>query len=69
MVLPADDNTLYTIPTAVTPIVTPVGRLEEADLQLVRENLVATIKAVDAHLEQMQPSAEDLTYAQTVIGG
>ncbi|MGA4670236.1 hypothetical protein ACPCG0_10660 [Propionibacteriaceae bacterium Y1923] len=67
--LPADDTTLYTIPTPITPIVTPVGRLELSDLQLVKENLLATLKAVDLQLEKMQPSAEELDYARKVIGG
>ena len=67
--LPADDTTLWTIPTHITPIVTPAGRLELNDLQLVRDNLVATLKAVDAQLETMQPSAEELAYVQSVVKG
>ena len=67
--LPADDNTYYTIPSSITPIVSPAGRLDEADLQIVRENLVATLKAVDEQIEGMQPTAEDLAYATSVLGG
>lgn len=67
--LPADDTTLWTIPTPITPIVTPAGRLELNDLQLVRDNLVMTLKAVDAQLETMQPSAEELAYVKSVVKG
>ncbi|MEO7069752.1 MAG: hypothetical protein ABI131_04585 [Nostocoides sp.] len=67
--LPADDTTLYTIPTPITPIVFPAGRLEANDLQVVRENLVATLKAVDTQLATMQPSAEDLAYVRSVVKG
>ena len=67
--LPADDTTLWTIPTPITPIVTPAGSLELNDLHIVRENLLATLKAVDAQLETMQPSAEDLAYVQSVVKG
>ena len=67
--LPADDTTLWTIPTPITPIVTPAGSLELNDLHIVRENLLATLKAVDAQLETMQPSAEDLSYVQSVVKG
>ena len=67
--LPADDTTLYTIPTPITPIVTPVGRLELADLALVRENLQLTLEAVDRQLEEMKPTDEQLKYARKVIGG
>ena len=67
--LPADDTTLYTIPTSITPIVTPVGRLQEADLQQVRETLAVTLKAVDQQIEAMKPTAEDLSYATSVLKG
>ena len=67
--LPADDTTLWTIPTPITPIVTPAGRLELNDLQLIRDNLEMTLKAVDAQLETMQPSAEELAYVQSVVKG
>ncbi|MEZ0449962.1 hypothetical protein [Cellulomonas sp. ICMP 17802] len=67
--LPADDTTLWTIPTSITPIVSPAGRLNEADLQLVRENLVATLKAVEQQIEGMQGSAEDIAYAASVLKG
>ena len=66
--LPADDNTLYTIPTRITPIVFPGTRLEETDLQLVRENLRVTLEAVDRQLESMQASGEDLAYVASVVG-
>lgn len=67
--LPADDTTLWTIPSRLTPIVTPAGRLELHDLQVVRDNLQATLDAVNAQLETMQPSAEDLAYVQSVVKG
>ena len=67
--LPADDTTLYTIPTSITPIVTPVGRLQEADLQQVRETLTVTLRAVEQQIEAMKPSAEDLSYATSVLKG
>ena len=67
--LPADDTTLYTIPTSITPIVSPIGRLEEADLQLVRDNLTVTLKAVEQQIDAMQPSAEDLAYVTSVFKG
>jgi hypothetical protein len=67
--LPADDNTFYTIPTSITPIVSPAGRLDEADLQVVRETLSATLKAVDAQIEGMQATAEDIAYATSVLKG
>ncbi len=67
--LPADDTTLWTIPSRITPIVTPAGRLELHDLQVVRDNLQATLDAVNAQLETMQPSAEDLAYVQSVVKG
>lgn len=69
VMLPADDTTLTPIPTPITPIVTPVGRLELGDLHLVRENLELTLKAVEAQIEQMQPSAEDLEYFRSAIKG
>lgn len=65
--LPADETTLWTIPTPITPIVTPAGHLEMHDLQHVRENLVMTLKAVEAQLETMTPSAEDLEHVQSVL--
>ena len=67
--LPADDTTLYTIPTSITPIVTPVGKLAEADLQSVRETLAVTLKVVEKQIEQMQPTAEELSYAGSVLKG
>jgi hypothetical protein len=67
--LPTDENTLFTIPTSITPIVVPDGRLVEADLQMVRENLAVALQAVDAHIEQMQPSAEDLAHVAEVVRG
>ncbi|MBO1029952.1 hypothetical protein IPV09_01210 [Tessaracoccus sp. SD287] len=66
--LPADDTTLYTIPTPITPIVTPVGRLELADLVLVRENLKVTLEAVERQLEEMKPTEEELKYTRKVLG-
>ena len=66
--LPADDNTLFTIPTPITPIVFPGTRLEETDLQLVRENLRVTLEAVDRQIESMQASGEDLAYVASVVG-
>ncbi|SKF62366.1 Uncharacterised protein [Mycobacteroides abscessus subsp. abscessus] len=68
MALPADDTTLYTIPTPITPIVTPVGRLELADLVLVRENLKVTLEAVERQLEEMKPTEEELKYTRKVLG-
>lgn len=67
--LPADDNTLWTIPTPITPIVTPAGRLELQDLAAVRDNLVLTLKAVEGQLESMKPSEEDLAYVRSVLKG
>jgi hypothetical protein len=67
--LPADDTTLYTVPSHWTPVISPVGRLNEADLQLVRENLVVTLKAVEQQIEGMQGSAEDIAYASSVLKG
>ena len=67
--LPADETTLWTIPSRITPIVTPAGRLELHDLQVVRDNLQATLDAVNAQLETMQPSAEELSYVQSVVKG
>ena len=67
--LPADDTTLTPIPSPLTPIVTPVGRLELADLALVRDNLKMTLDAVEMQLERMQPTDEQLSYARKVIKG
>lgn len=67
--LPADDNTVYTIPSHWTPVISPVGRLNEADLQIVRESLVATLKAVEQQIEGLQGSAEDIAYAASVLKG
>ncbi len=64
--LPDDDTVLP--PSPLTPIVMPVGRLDLSDLQSVRENLVATLNAVDGQLAQMQPTAEDLDYVKSVVG-
>jgi hypothetical protein len=64
--LPADDTTLLTIPTPITPIVLPAGRLEENDLQLVRDNLRATLEAVEQQISQMRPTAEDLKHVAAV---
>lgn len=67
--LPADDTTLWTIPTTITPIVTPGGRLEILDLKAARENLAAALKAVDMRIDEMQPTAEDLAYVKEVFNG
>lgn len=67
--LPADDNTVYTIPTWWTPVIQPAGRLEETDLRVVRDNLAATLKAVEGQIEKMQPTAEDLEHVSSVFGG
>jgi hypothetical protein len=67
--LPADDTTLWTIPTPITPIVFPAGRLEETDLQLVRDNLRATLEVVEQQISQMQPTAEDLKHVAAVVAG
>jgi hypothetical protein len=67
--LPADDNTLVDVPTWLTPIISPAGRLVESDLVVVRETLVATLKAVDDHLATMQPTAEDLEHLSSVVQG
>ncbi|MDM7832339.1 hypothetical protein [Cellulomonas edaphi] len=67
--LPADDTTLYTIPTPITPIVFPVGRLDESDLVLVRETLATTLDAVDRQIEGMQGTADDIAYASSVLKG
>jgi hypothetical protein len=67
--LPADETTLWTVPTPITPIVLPAGRLEENDLQLVRENLRATLEAVEQQISQMQPTAEDLKHVAAVVAG
>lgn len=65
--LPADDNTLVDVPTWLTPIISPAGRLVESDLTAVRETLVTTLKAVDDQLATMQPTAEDLEHLNSVI--
>ena len=65
--LPADDNTLFTVPSWLSPIITPGGRLQESDLAVVRETLVTTLKAVDDHIATMQPTAEDLEHLSSVI--
>ena len=67
--LPADDTTLYTIPSWLTPIVHPARRLSEADLYTVRESLAATLKAVEVQIDGLQGSAEDIAYAQSVLKG
>jgi|GEM_PF-1236965 len=67
--LPADDTTLYTIPTPITPIVFPVGRLDEADLQQVRESLAVTLKVVEREIEGLQASAEDVAYVASAVKG
>ena len=67
--LPADDTTFYTIPTSITPIVFPASRLVEADLQLVRESLVATLKAVEQRIDGLQGSPEDIAYVQSAVKG
>lgn len=67
--LPADDNTLVDVPTWLTPIISPAGRLVESDLSVVRETLVATLKAVDEHIATMQPTAEDLEHLSSVVQG
>ena len=66
--LPADDNTLYTIPTPITPIVFPGSRLEETDLQLVRDNLRVTLETVERQIDSMQATGEDLAYVTSVVG-
>ncbi len=66
--LPSDDNTLYTIPTPITPIVFPGSRLEETDLQLVRDNLRVTLEAVEKQIDSMQATGEDLAYVASVVG-
>ncbi|HEY6748565.1 MAG TPA: hypothetical protein VI357_22955 [Mycobacteriales bacterium] len=65
--LPADETTLWTVPTPITPIVLPAGRLEDSDLQLVRDNLRATLEAVEQQISQMQPTAEDLEHVAAVV--
>ena len=67
--LPADDTTMYTIPSWLSPIVHPARRLAEADLYTVRESLAATLKAVEGQIEGLQGSAEDIAYAQSVLKG
>jgi hypothetical protein len=66
--LPDPENTLYTIPTPITPIVFPGSRLEETDLQVVRDNLQVTLDAVNRQIESMQASGEDLAYVASVVG-
>jgi hypothetical protein len=67
--LPADDTTLYTIPSWLTPIVHPARRLAESDLHTVRESLAVTLKAVEQQIDALQGSAEDIAYAQSVLKG
>ena len=67
--LPADDNTLVTVPTWLSPIIVPGGRLQESDLTAVRQTLVTTLKVVDDHIATMQPTAEDLEHLNSVIQG
>ena len=67
--LPADDNTLFTVPSWLSPIIAPGGRLQESDLTVVRQTLVTTLKAVDEHIATMQPTAEDLEHLSSVIQG
>ena len=67
--LPADDTTFYTIPSWLSPIVHPAGRLDEADLFTVRESLVATLTAVDQHIDSLKGTAEDIEYATSVLKG
>lgn len=66
--MPADENTLWTIPTPITPVVFPGSRLEETDLQLVRDNLRVTLEAVERQIDTMQASGEDLAYVASVVG-
>ena len=66
--LPSDENTLWTIPTPITPVVFPGSRLEETDLQLVRDNLRVTLEAVERQIDTMQASGEDLAYVASVVG-
>jgi hypothetical protein len=67
--LPADDTTLYTIPTPITPIVIPVGRLEEVDLVAVRETLATTLAVLDSEIKGLQATAEDVAYVQSAVKG
>lgn len=67
--LPADDMTLYTIPSWLTPIINPARRLSEVDLQTVRESLAVTLRAVEQQIEGLQGSAEDIAYAASVLKG
>jgi len=67
--LPADDNTFYTIPSWLTPVVNPAGRLAEADLHTVRESLAVTLKAVEQQIEGLQGTPEDIAYAASVLKG
>ena len=64
---PADENTLFTVPSWLSPIIAPGGRLQESDLTVVRETLVTTLKAVDDHIATMQPTAEDLEHLSSVV--
>ncbi|GEM00384.1 hypothetical protein [Cellulomonas terrae] len=67
--LPSDENTLYTIPSWLTPVVNPAGRLSEADLHVVRESLAASLRAVEQTIDGLQGTAEDIAYAQSVLKG
>ena len=67
--LPADDTTLYTIPSWLSPIVHPARRLAESDLHVVRESLAATLKAVEQQIEGLQGTPEDISYAASVLKG
>ena len=67
--LPADENTLVNVPSWLSPIIAPGGRLQESDLTVVRQTLVTTLKAVDDHIATMQPTAEDLEHLNSVIQG
>ncbi|MET0787648.1 MAG: hypothetical protein ABWY33_00280, partial [Cellulomonas sp.] len=52
--LPADDNTVYTIPSLWTSVISSACGINEADMQIVRVSLVATLKAVDQQIEGLQ---------------
>ncbi|GEK20188.1 hypothetical protein [Cellulomonas xylanilytica] len=67
--LPADDMTLYTVPSWLTPIINPARHLSEVDLHTVRESLAVTLKAVDQQIEGLQGTAEDIEYATSVLKG
>ena len=45
-----------------------ISRLEETDLQLVRDNLRVTLDAVERQIDTMQASGEDLAYVASVVG-